>query len=65
MISKGCLVQHRNTPQAYKAFSGPPALLVMSDPYNITFDSAPMIDLLHPDGRIRGEFVENVKIVSQ
>jgi hypothetical protein len=37
----------------------------MSDPYNITLDSAPMIDLLHPDGRIRGEFVENVKLVSQ
>jgi hypothetical protein len=37
----------------------------MSGPYNITFDSAPMVDLLHPDGRVRGEFVENVKMVSQ
>jgi hypothetical protein len=65
MISKGCLVQYRNTPTAYKAFIGPPALLVISGPYNVTFDSAPMIDLLHPDGRVRGEFVENVKMVSQ
>jgi len=65
MITKGCLVQHRNTPTAYIAFSGPPALLVMSDPYKTTFDSAPMIDLLHPDGRIRSEFVENVKLVSE
>jgi beta-glucosidase-like glycosyl hydrolase len=37
----------------------------MSDPYGITFDSAPVIDLLHPDGRIRQEFVENVKLVSE
>jgi hypothetical protein len=40
-------------------------MLVVSDQYRVTFDSAPMIDLLHPDGRIRGEFVENVKLVSE
>ena len=65
MITKGCLVQHRNTPTAYKAFSGPPPMLVVSDQYRVTFDSAPMIDLLHPDGRVRSEFIGNVKLVSE
>lgn len=40
-------------------------MLVVSDQYSITFDSAPMIDLLHPDGRVRSEFVGNVKLVSE
>ena len=62
-ISKGCLVQHRYSPQAYAAAGAP--LLVVSDQYSITFDSAPMIDLLHPDGRVRSEFIGNVKLVSE
>jgi len=64
-ISKGCLVQHYHSPQAYAAFSGPPPMLVVSDQYRVTFDSAPMIDLLHPDGRVRSEFLGNVKLVSE
>ena len=65
MISKGCIVQHLHSPQAYAAFGGPPPLLVVSDTYRVTFDSAPMVDLLHPDGRVRSEFIGNVKMVSQ
>ena len=74
MISKGCLVQHRHSPQAYAAFQAPPVLLVVSDPYERVASDAVeranmgrvmLVDLLHPDGRTRQEFTANLKIVSQ
>ena len=64
-ISKGCLVQHRYNPHGRPRGRPPTPMLVVSDQYSITFDSAPMIDLLHPDGRVRSEFLGNVKLVSE